>query len=37
MKAKKALSLLMTAVLAATMLTGCGGGRGNGRGLADGG
>ncbi len=28
MKAKKALSLLMTAVLAATMLTGCGGGRG---------
>ncbi len=30
MKAKKALSLLMTAALAATMLTGCGGGRGTG-------
>ncbi len=28
MKAKKALSLFMTAVLAAAMLTGCGGGRG---------
>ncbi len=28
MKAKKALSLLMAATLAATMLTGCGGGRG---------
>ncbi len=28
MKAKKALSLLMTAALAATMLAGCGGGRG---------
>ena len=30
MKAKKALSLLLATVLAATMLTGCGGGRGNG-------
>ena len=28
MKAKKAVSLLMAAALAATMLTGCGGGRG---------